>query len=181
MTKTTKITFTTVAKTIKEQIKQVAGEHKSFKGNIEMLSINVLMHACKHGDPDLATALVHSCNGVVRTDAMVTWLTKHGPFIQSKDKTTGAFMFKLNKKVRQAINEELKDTSVRAYVSNLRKEKGPFELTKDSTFKGHNVPSKVIALIKHTKKIMQDDAKKDHEKNDFSLLKELEALVRKAA
>lgn len=162
---------------ISAMIKAIARQNKNLQNKIAVCAASCVLHAIEHRNVSLGTQLVNSLEGW-RTNTLKEWFIEYGPFIWEKDPETNKSGFRLNKERVEVLKEIYKKDKPKFHAHLLEK---PFWVYKpEPEFKGFDLLGAVMQAIRKAEKIRddKDEAKRNHEDNDFTGLAELKRFVK---
>lgn len=160
---------------ISKMIDGIAKRSKSLTTDIQITAISCILHAIEHRDVTLAARLYDAVSRAGNRRSLAAFFAKNGPIIVStKNNAAGEAVANFKLDVPKA--DKLKDTDLELLAEALKTQ--PWQDTeKESTFNGFNLKAEVVKLLKRAEAIQKDEARKSHEKNDFTGIAELRNLA----
>lgn len=152
---------------------------KSLSERRAILAASCVLHMVRYENATLMTTFVNRLPADARADSVVKWAVNTGLFKVGTETIDGKKIdvFKKDEKnFDKAKAEAMADED--AFKSRLLQQNAwVFDPPKDP-FKGYNATRAVWAVLNSAKKIMEDEAKASHEKNDFSIVADLEKFLK---
>jgi hypothetical protein len=171
--------YSTDATMLDAYISKIASRAKTLTEDIHTTLVGALMHCVEHGNPVYIQRLDDALNDGFWKRGFRTFVVELGPvdWVKQEGKP-GKDGYKpahwsLNKDKRKAIQAKL-DTHLATLIGTPY---WKYADQKSDEFEGFNIPELLRRLVARAERVAKDEAKANHEKNNWHGLAELKALA----
>lgn len=169
-----------------DQAIRVAGKMTGkLQDAIQHAATLIVIHATTYGDVTKAQKLIDAVangkNSIVRRDALVRWFVDQGCMRIKETKDADGKTIKtfgLDNEKQAKLKSELENKGLAKFATDMKAGPSWHDAKKEQApFEGVNIIAMMQAAIAKADKVLKDEAKSKHPKNNFEGLDQLRGLV----